>query len=207
MYEFFFGSYRNTATWLIVLESLTFVFGVASVYLAKKESIWVYPTGLVATTITAYLFWRTHYLGDLLVNVYYSVMSIYGWLLWAKKRDGLHVVRISRTTNREKLTGLGFFVFTIIVIFALYKIFLPEIRTDNYIDMFVSGLFFTAMWYMALKKIENWTLWIIGDVIAVPLYAYRGYGILSLEYVLFTVLAVSAYIEWKNSLDNNPQRS
>lgn len=207
MYDFFLASYQNTAWWLIVLEALTFVFGILSVYLAKNENIGVYPTGLVATVITAYLFLRAHYLGDMLVNVYYSVMSVYGWYLWARKKNGQTMLQVSRTNLREKLTGFAVFLFTIIVIFVIYKIFLQHIGTDNYIDMFVSGLFFTAMWYMALKKLENWTLWIIGDLIAVPLYAYRGYGILALEYVIFTVLAVMAYREWKNNLNSNPQTS
>ena len=204
MTEFFLDAYRDTPLFVIVLEAITFVFGIASVYLAKKENIWVYPTGLIATTITAYLFYRAQYVGDLLVNVYYSVMSIYGWYLWALKKEGTPVERISRTDTREKLTGVGVFVFTIVVIFAIYKVFLPKLGTDNYIDLFVSGIFFTAMWYMARKKLENWTLWIIGDLIAVPLYAYRGYGILALEYVFFTILAVMAYLAWRKTLSNNP---
>jgi nicotinamide mononucleotide transporter len=205
MYDFFLNAYKDTPLFVIILEAITFVFGIASVYYAKKENILVYPTGLIATTITAYLFLRTQYIGDLLVNIYYSVMSIYGWYMWAKIKDGQHVVTISRTNDNEKLTGIGVFLFTIIVIFAIYKIFLPKIGIDNYIDIFVSGLFFTAMWYMAMKKIENWTLWIIGDLIAVPLYAYRGYGILSLEYVVFTILAILAYLEWRKILSNNLQ--
>lgn len=205
MIEFFLATYKDTPWFVIILEAITFVFGITSVYYAKKENILVYPTGLVATTITVYLFYRTNYVGDMVVNFYYSVMSIYGWYMWARKKDGSKVVQVSRTNLFEKLTGLGVFLFTIIVIFAIYKAFDYEIKNDNYIDIFISGLFFTAMWYMALKKIENWTLWIIGDIIAVPLYAYRGYGILSLEYVVFTILAISAYLEWRKTLSNNLQ--
>jgi len=207
MIEFFTDAYKSTPWIVIILEAITFVFGIASVYYAKQENILVYPTGLIATTITTYLFFRTHYIGDMLVNFYYSVMSIYGWYMWARIKDGQKVVEISRTNLNQKLTGIGVFVFTIIVIFAIYKIFLDQIKTDNYIDIFVSGIFFTAMWYMALKKIENWTLWIIGDIIAIPLYAYRGYGILSVEYVFFTILAVLAYIKWRKILSNSPQTS
>jgi nicotinamide mononucleotide transporter len=79
------------------------------------------------------------------------------------------------------------------------------LETANYIDMFTSGIFFTAMWYMANKKLENWTLWIIADIITVPLYAYRGLGILSLQYVIFTILAIQGYLQWKKSLDNTHQ--
>ena len=93
-----------------------------------------------------------------------------------------------------------FFV-TIFVVFEIYNFFDYEIRKDNYIDIFASGIFFTGMWYMANKKIENWTLWILGDIIVVPLYGYRGLGMLSLQYLIFTILAISAYLEWKKSLD------
>jgi nicotinamide mononucleotide transporter len=58
------------------------------------------------------------------------------------------------------------------------------------------------MWFMAIKKIENWTLWIIADLISIPLYGYRGLGILSLQFLIFTVLAVMAYIEWNKIIKN-----
>lgn len=207
MIDFFIESYKTTPWFVIFLEAVTFVFGIASVYLAKKENIWVYPTGLIATTITVYLLYRAGYYGDMVVNFYYSVMSIYGWYNWARKSNGTNIITISRTNNIEKLTGIGMFLLTIIVIFAIYRTFGYEIKTENYLDIFTSGIFFTAMWYMALKKIENWTLWIVGDLIAVPIYAYRGLGILSLEYVVFTILAILAYIEWRKILSSNPQTS
>jgi len=207
MIDFFIESYKTTPWFVIFLEAVTFVFGIASVYLAKKENIWVYPTGLIATTITVYLLYRAGYYGDMVVNFYYSVMSIYGWYNWARKSNGANIITISRTNQIEKLTGIGMFLLTIIVIFAIYRIFGYDIKTENYLDIFTSGIFFTAMWYMALKKIENWTLWIVGDLIAVPIYAYRGLGILSLEYVVFTILAILAYIEWRKILSSNPQTS
>ena len=98
------------------------------------------------------------------------------------------------------------FFISIFVVFAVYKIWDYKINPDNYIDILASGIFFTGMWYMALKKIENWTLWIVGDIIVVPLYAYRGLGMLSLQYIIFTILAVSAYLEWKRILNNNIQQ-
>lgn len=205
MIEFFLNAYKETPWIVIFLEAVTFVFGIASVYYAKKENILVYPTGLIATTITVYLLYRANYYGDMVINGYYSIMSIYGWYLWNKKKGEIKVVAISRTNRFEKIAGIGMFLLTIVVIFGVYKAFDYEIKTENYIDILTSGIFFTAMWYMAHKKIENWTLWIIGDIIVVPLYAYRGLGILSLEYVVFTILAILAYLEWRKILNNKPQ--
>ena len=199
--DFFTDAYKDTSWFVISLEMLAFVFGIASVYYAKKENILVYPTGLVATCITVFLLYRAGYFGDMVVNFYYSVMSIYGWYVWSRPTIDNGILPISRTTKKEKLIGLMLFVATIVVIFVVYRIFAQAIEVENYIDVFTSGIFFTAMYFMALKKIENWTLWIVADIISIPLYAYRGLGILSLQFLIFTILAVQAYIEWKKTLD------
>ena len=165
----------------------------------------MYPTGLIATVITVYLLYKAEYFGDMMMNFYYSVMSVYGWWNWSRKKNNKVVVPISRTSNREKLIGFGLFLLTMLVTYLVYKGFEYEIETANYIDIFTSGIFFTAMWYMATKKLENWTLWIFADIITVPLYAYRGLGMLSLQYLIFTILAIQGYLAWKKHLDNNPQ--
>jgi len=205
IFDFFFESYQNREVHLIVLEAVAFFFGIASVIYAKKENILVYPTGLVATIITVYIFLIDELLGDMMMNFYYSIMSIYGWWNWARRKNNTKVVRISRTNTKEKWIGFLLFICTLLVTYYVYKFSGTEIKTSNYIDIFTSGVFFTAMWYMANKKIENWTLWIFADLITVPLYASRGWGMFSLQYLIFTILAVQAYISWKKSLDKNLQ--
>ncbi|MGB5821764.1 MAG: nicotinamide riboside transporter PnuC [Saonia sp.] len=205
IFDFFLDSYRNKEVYIIVLESIVFVTGILSVWYAKKESILVYPSGLVATVITVYLLFRDELLGDMMMNFYFSIMSIYGWWNWARTKDHKKIVRISRTNTSEKYIGFGLFVLTMLITYGVYRWFDVAIETSNYIDIFTSGLFFTGMWYMATKKLENWTLWIIADMITVPLYAYRGWGILSLQYFIFTILAIQGYNAWKKSLSKNPQ--
>ncbi|PRZ24982.1 nicotinamide riboside transporter PnuC [Flavobacterium granuli] len=206
MIEFFLNSYKNVPIWHIVLEFLVFVFGILSVWFAKKENIWVYPTGLIATIISVYLLYVAGYLGDMLINAYFSVMSVYGWYVWSKGGKTDDHLPITRTNTKEKGIGILLFFITIFVVFGIYHYFDYEIKKENYIDIIASGIFFAGMWYMAKKKIENWTLWIIGDIIVVPLYAYRGLGMLALQYLIFTILAISAYIEWKRILDNKIQQ-
>jgi len=205
IFDFFLDAYRGKETYIIILEGIVFVSGILSVWFAKQENIWVYPTGLLATIITVYLFLRDGLLGDMMMNFYWSAMSIYGWWNWSRKKNSETVVKISRTSMREKWTGIALFFGTILFNYGVYRVFDYEILASNYIDIFTSGLFFTAMWYMALKKLENWTLWIIADIITVPLYAYRGWGMLSLQYLIFTILAIQAYIAWKKSLNKSPQ--
>ena len=199
MFEFLFDQYKYASTTQIVLEFLAFVFGIASVFYAKKENILVYPTGLVTTVITVYLLYQAKYFADMTMNIYYSVMSVYGWYKWTSKSNGPDL-EITRTTHREKVIGVLLFIATALITYLVYKFFDYKLEIPNYIDIFTSGLFFTAMWYMALKKIENWTLWIIGDCIVVPLFVYRGLWMLSLQYLIFTILAIMAYLEWKRTL-------
>lgn len=207
IFDFFLDAYRGKETYIIILEAIVFVTGILSVWYAKRENILVYPTGLIATAITVYLFFRDGLLGDMMMNFYWSAMSIYGWWNWSRTKDNQKIVQISRTTTKEKGIGIGLFLATMLVNYGVYKVFGNEIEPSNYIDIFTSGIFFTAMWYMALKKLENWTLWIFADLITVPLYAYRGWGMLSLQYVIFTILAIQAYFAWKKSLDKRPQMS
>ena len=87
MLDFFISQYQEASILQIVLEFLVFVFGIASVVLAKKENIWVYPTGLIATVITTYLLYQAKYFGDMTINVYYSIMSLYGWYKWSKTNE------------------------------------------------------------------------------------------------------------------------
>ena len=205
IFDFFLNAYKNASVADIILEVIAFVFGIASVVYAKRENILVYPTGLIATVITVYLLYKAEYFGDMMMNFYYSIMSIFGWWNWSRKKENKYILPISRTNTQEKIIGIALFFITMFVTYLIYTVYNYKLEIPNYIDIFTSGIFFTAMWYMATKKLANWTLWIIADIITVPLYAYRGLGILSLQYLIFTVLAVQGYLQWKKSINNNQQ--
>lgn len=197
MLEFFFGSYKDTSSLDILLEVVVFAFGILSVWYAKKENILVFPTGILATLISVYLLYNAGYFGDMTLNVYYSIMSVFGWYMWGKsKKDSRPSVAISRTNSIQKIIGIVLFVLTICIMYLVYVLFDQELEFVNYIDLFTSGLFFTAMYYMALKKIENWILWLIANLISIPLYAYRGLGILSCQFIIFSIIVIQAYISW-----------
>ena len=205
IYDFFLEAYSNSPTFIIVLEFLAFIFGIISVIYAKRENILVYPTGIICTVITIYLLYRAQYFGDMMMNVYYSVMSIYGWWNWSRVKDNHYIVLISKTNKKEYLIASFFFLLTIGITFFVYKMNLDFLEIPNYIDIFTSGVFFTAMWLMANKKIESWIFWIVGDIITIPLYSYRGLGILSLQYLIFLILAIQGYYEWKKTLKKQSQ--
>ena len=205
IYEFFLEAYSNSPTFIIILEFIAVVFGIISVVYAKKENILVYPTGIICTVITIYLLYRAQYFGDMMMNIYYSIMSIYGWWNWSRIKDNRYIVLITRTNKKEYLIASFFFLLTIVITYTVYKMNLDSLETPNYIDIFTSGIFFTAMWLMANKKIESWIFWVIGDIITVPLYSYRGLGMLSLQYLIFLILAIQGYLEWKKTLNKQNQ--
>ena len=205
MIEFFLAPYQDKNSLDIIIEIIVFFFGIISVWYAKKENILVFPTGLIATILSTYLLYKVGYFADMTINAYFSIMSIYGWVNWSKTKNDVAVYQISRTNQKQKIIGVILFLVTIVVMYGVYQLFDQPILKENYIDMFTSGLFFTGMWFMAIKKIENWTLWIIADLISIPLYGYRGLGILSLQFLIFTILAVMAYIEWHKIIKTKEQ--
>ena len=200
LYDFFLEAYSTYSKLDIGLEFLAFSFGIISVIYAKKENILVYPTGIICTVITVYLLYKAQYFGDMMMNIYYSLMSIYGWWNWSRIKNDKYLLKITRFSKNDLGLTVFLFLLTVTITYAVYTFNLTEIKIPNYIDMFTSGIFFTAMWLMANKKLESWVFWIIGDIITVPLYSYRGLGMLSLQYIIFTILAIQGYIEWKKHL-------
>ena len=200
LYDFFLEAYSTYSKLDIGLEFLAFSFGIISVIYAKKENILVYPTGIICTVITVYLLYKAQYFGDMMMNIYYSLMSIYGWWNWSRKTNNQYLVEITRFSKNDISLTTFLFLLTIGITYLVYIYNLSKLAIPNYIDIFTSGIFFTAMWLMANKKLECWIFWIIGDVITVPLYAYRGLGMLSLQYIIFTILAIQGYIAWKKHL-------
>jgi nicotinamide mononucleotide transporter len=198
--DFFIESYSSKSYSMIILEIIAFLFGIISVVYAKKENILVYPTGIICTVITVYILLKAQYFGDMMMNIYYSSMSLYGWWNWNRLKNNNSRIEITYTSFKERITALVLFVLTIIVTYTVYIFNITTIELVNYIDIFTSGIFFVAMWFMANKKIESWIFWIVGDLITIPLYAYRGLGMLSLQYLIFTILAIQGYNQWKKSL-------
>lgn len=199
MFETIINQYQSIPNWQIGIEIVIFIFGVLSVYFAKKENVLVYPTGIICTILSVYIMFHAKYYADMSINIYYSIMSVYGWFQWKKITNG-EVLSISRTNLKEKIIGIILFLITTIICIYIYKFFNYKLQINNYLDIFTTSLFFTAMWYMAKKKIENWTLWIVGNTFAVYIFFDRQLYIITIQYIIFTILAISAYIEWKKYL-------
>ena len=201
VYDFFLSSYSDYSRVDIILEFLAFWFGIISVVFAKKQNILVYPTGIICTIITMYLMYKVSLLGHILVNLLYTIISFFGWWNWSRKENNDLVVKVSKFTSNDLTKSLLIFFFIVFVAYFAHDFFATNFEGQiKELDILTSGIFVTAMWLMANKKLENWILWIIGNVITIPLYLSSDKIILSIQYIIFTILAVQAYIEWKKSL-------
>jgi nicotinamide mononucleotide transporter len=140
-----------------------------------------------------------------MINAYYFAMSIYGWYIWTRKVDATHFTPVTKMTKREHVWSILIFVATLLFVFGVYEYFEKWNNWTAYVDTITTAIFFVGMWLMARKKIENWIFWIVGDIISVPLYFYKGLTLTSFQYLLFTIIAVFGYFAWKKSLNKNLQ--
>ncbi|MFC4233054.1 nicotinamide riboside transporter PnuC [Parasediminibacterium paludis] len=182
-------------------EFVAVVFGIASVFLSKKENIWVYPIGLVSTIIYTEISFEGNLFGEASVNIYYTIMSIYGWILWAKKDAQQHlVVHITKSTVKDWRIHLtifaGFYIIIYISLYWLKQHFSPG--AIPWADAFASATAYTGMWLMAKKKVESWIWWILTNTASIPLYFVKGYVFTSVQYVVLLALAIAGLIEWTN---------
>lgn len=205
MFEILFEPYKNYTITNISLEITAVIFGLLSVWFAKKNSILVYPTGLVSTFIYAYLLWTWDLLGDAMINVYYFIMSVYGWYLWTRKTGNTDTFPISKMNKNEKLSAFLLFVISCVFVIIVYLYFNKFTNWYSYVDTFLTGIFFAGMWLMAKRKIESWFFWIVGDIISIPLYFAKGYSLTSLQFLILTIIAIFGYLEWKKDLNNSNQ--
>ena len=203
IFDFFFDQYSGYPTLFIILEIIAVIFGFLSVWYSKQNNILVYPTGIVSTLIFVYLLWQWQLLGDMMINAYYFSMSIYGWYIWTRKVDPEHYTPITSTTRKEQFQSVFIFLATLLFVFAVYEYFDKWNNWTAYVDTVTTAIFFVGMWLMAKRKIENWIYWIIGDLISVPLYFYKGLTFTSLQYLVFTIIAIYGYKAWKKNLRND----
>ncbi len=202
--EVLFQPYQQTPLKFVILEVIGVVFGLLSVVFSKRDNILVFPTGMISTLIFVYLLWEYQLIGDLMINSYYFIMSIYGWIIWTRKVDNTNFIPITKINASEWKKAIVFFMIAIVFTILIYFVFDKWENWISAVDVLTTAIFFVGMWLMAKKKIENWIFWIVGDLISVPLYAYKGLYLSSIQYFIFTLIALLAYQAWKKKL-NKPQ--
>lgn len=197
LYQSFYRGLLQTGP----LEFTAVIVGIVSVWFSRKENIWVYPTGLVNTILYVYLSIKSHLLGEASVNLYYTLMSIYGWWLWTRKdlNSGAPVIRISQNTRKDWIQQLLFFLIAYLVLLTALlwakRAFAPE--AIPFADAFASATAYTGMWCMAKKKVSSWYFWIATNLASIPLYFVKGFMFTSVQFMVLLILAIAGLISWQ----------
>jgi len=197
IYQQFISGLQQTGP----IEFVAVVAGIVSVWIGRKENILVYPIGLINTVFYIYISIKGHLLGEASVNLYYTIMSIYGWILWSKKDKQKQelLLHVTYSNRREWIQQILFFVLFYIAIFAALtwakNAFAPE--AIPWADALASATAYTAMWLMTKKKVESWLWWFATNIASIPLYFIKGLVFSSVQYVILLVISVVGYIEWQ----------
>lgn len=191
----FIADLEHTKWW----EYVAVAFGIASVWFSRKENILVYPVGLVNTIMYIFISIDGNLFGEASVNLYYTIMSIYGWILWTRKDRQHHPVIIITWSNKKEwvqhLLFFGAFYFAIYFSLSyLKKDFAPG--AIPWADAFASATAFTGMWLMAKKKVESWYWWIATNIASIPLYFVKHLVFTSVYYFVLLLMAVWGLVEW-----------
>lgn len=200
--DFVFSQFKGYTVFVLVLELIAVVLGLFSVIFSARNNILLYPTGLVSTGIFIYLMYKANLYGDLIVNIFYFYMSAYGWLLWSNL-SGKENLTITRATPKDNQKCALIFSVSVIFATAVYLWFNMFGPWWTYVDIFTTGLFFVGMWLLAKRRLENWIYLIIGDIIVVPLFYYKGLVFTAIFYVVLTTIAIFGYRAWKRTLLSN----
>jgi nicotinamide mononucleotide transporter len=192
---------RGAASWL---EAVSFVTGALCVWLTVKESVWNFPISLLNVSTLALVFLRAHLFSDASLQVVYFILTLIGWYLWlygGEKHSALH---ITRSPLRE---------YTLLLL-AVAGLTLVLWQTMHYLggsasffDALTTAISLGAQWLLNKKRLENWHLWILADIIYVPLYTYKALYLTALLYALFLIMATIGLFQWRATFHRSRQIS
>lgn len=182
---------RTLQTWV---EAVSFVTGAVCVWLTVKENVWNFPIGIVNAATAAFVYFNVHLFADAGLQIVFLILGVIGWYLWlfgGEHRTELHV---SLASNVERAaTGFAIVAATAVMWWVL-KTYTPS--NVPFLDGLTTAISLGAQWLLNRKKLENWVLWIVVDVIYVPLLIYKGLWLLAILYAVFLCMAVMGLLQW-----------
>jgi nicotinamide mononucleotide transporter len=178
------------------LEAVSFVTGAICVWLTVRESAWNFPIGLANSATYAVVFFQSRLYSDAGLQIIYLALGVIGWYLWLFGGTNRTTLRISMTPMRRKI-GVGLSVAAMLVGFTLINRYFLD--SAPVLDALTTAISLGAQWLLDRKNIENWVLWIIVDVIYVPMYAYRHLYLTSLLYAVFVWMAIIGLTAWQQA--------
>ncbi len=191
-------------------EQLSFVeltgtiFGIIGVWLTVKKNILCFPAGIINVALYAWLFFQSRLYADALLQIVYIILLIYGWYQWLYGKKNDTALDVTKTSS-----GMLSLLFLLCIISTVGIGIFFRYNTDAslpYLDALTTSISLIAQWMIARKKIENWLLWIVADVIYVGMYVYKHLYLTSLLYFIFIILAIIGWQQWKKDVQQIPSR-
>jgi nicotinamide mononucleotide transporter len=209
--KFFYNVYIFASKYVIVdfiIEIIAVFSGIISVWFGKKENILLYPVGTLSVSLWIYLCWVGEIYGQAVINLFFLLMNIYGWYNWSRKDNSdMNKVQIKFSSFKENIL---YIIVAALLTLSIY-LALSTIEVLNFdwkfvlIESFITALNFIAMWLMAWKRVENWVLWIIGDIFCIPLFVFKEYYLSVAQFSIFIFIAFMGYFEWKKKALKNQE--
>ena len=189
---------ENYVEVLGVLTSLVYL------YFSVRQIIWLWPFGILSSGLFIWIFFHSKFYADMGLQVYYLGISIYGWIYWLRGGNGQtggQKLRVSRVSLKQlwALGGTALLLFFGIVAVLVYL-------TDSDVpwgDGFTTAASIVATWMLARKILEHWLLWIVVDAVAAALYFYKGLYPSCLLYIIYALIAITGYFQWKRDLQTD----
>jgi len=190
------------------IELTAAIFGVISVWYARKEKILVFPFGIINVAIYIYICLDARLYANAGINMVYLASNIFGWYMWSRTGDDNQKLQIRRNTSGQNILTWG----SVLLIYVAVFLLLRWVNRDDadymssmlpWIDAFNSSFFLVATILMAVKRLENWHFWIIGNIVSIPIYASQGLYFTSIQYAIFLVLAIMGLREWNAKTKKN----
>ena len=181
-----------------LLEFIAVITGIVSVYFSTRSNIFVYPTGIVSVGIYAYLCYSTGLYADSALNIYYLIMSIYGYYYWLKKGEASQIAPVTHA----QLKAWPYIVLSFIIAFVSITFFLKTFTNSNVylLDSLATSAACVGMYLMARRKIEHWYFWILTNTISIPLFYSKGLVFTSFQFIVFLALSIIGLISWEKEI-------
>jgi nicotinamide mononucleotide transporter len=180
------------------LETVAALFGIISVYLSVRQNIWSWPTAIVNVGLYTFVFYQSRLYADMGLQVVYVVISFYGWYQWLYGGQGHTELKVSRTSRTLQIALAAIGIVSTFLLGTLLH------RTTNaalpYLDSATTSTSLVAQWMMTKKLLENWLVWVAVDVVYIGMFIYKQLYVTSLLYLVFLVLSVMGYRQWKATL-------
>jgi nicotinamide mononucleotide transporter len=189
-----------------LIEIIAVIFGMLSVLLANRNHVALYPTGIVSTALYIYIMTKPDVglYAEALLNSYYLVMSIYGWIRWNKGHESENAVAISKNSRKDWLITCVIVVSAFVLLYIILNRFTTS--TVPFWDSFVAATAWAGMWLLAKHKVENWLLLNISNAVAIPLLLYKQMPFTAFLTLFLFVVAVFGYIRWNKQYKAGHQK-